>query len=467
MISFPLTFQPEIFFERRGKWLKILENLKQLARKVLFEICASLLKSLRNVLFSQEFSARHGSTSKAFTRNRCLPLPTLMCFLINLVRGSYQNELDQFFKALNDHPVARRVVSKAALTKARAKLGYSAFIELNRHLIGAFENMFQLKGWHGHRLLAVDGSTLRLPRIKEIAEHFGVWTVKKGKPCPMARISHLFDTLNKISIAAVISPKGIDERQHACELFLNLMPKDLVLLDRGYPAFWLFKAILSMNANFCARISTKWKIVRDFIESGLLEQIVELQATNTSIKDCKALGLDTDPITLRLIHIELESGETEVLITSLIDTGLYPCHLFKDLYHQRWPVEEDYKYMKCWIEMENFTGKTVHSIYQDFHAKIFAKNLTSILCFPVRQRLQGQGIKVKHPHQVNFVQALSKMKHVIVLLFLRPLQTLHGLVENLHDIFERTTEPFRPDRRYPRNHKASVRRHSCCYKAIA
>jgi hypothetical protein len=53
------------------------------------------------------------------------------------------------------------------------------------------------------------------------------------------------------------------------------MPNDLILLDRGYPAFWLFKLIKSMGADFCARIScTKWKVVRKFYRSGQKERII-------------------------------------------------------------------------------------------------------------------------------------------------------------------------------------------------
>jgi hypothetical protein len=102
------------------------------------------------------------------------------------------------------------------------------------------------------------------------------------------------------------------------------------------------------------------------------------------VAKCRELGLDTLDITLRLIRIQLENGETEILITSLIDTETYPAEIFYDLYHHRWPVEEDYKVMKCRIEIENFTGKSVLSVYQDFHARIFSKNLTAMLAFPAR-----------------------------------------------------------------------------------
>ena len=53
---------------------------------------------------------------------------------MNLIKGSYQDELDHFFKAVFGFDVARCIVSKAALTKARMKLKYEAFIDLNLHL---------------------------------------------------------------------------------------------------------------------------------------------------------------------------------------------------------------------------------------------------------------------------------------------------------------------------------------------
>jgi len=50
----------------------------------------------------------------------------------------YQDERDYFFKAINRFDIARRVVSKAALTKARMTLKYEAFIELNLQLVDHF-----------------------------------------------------------------------------------------------------------------------------------------------------------------------------------------------------------------------------------------------------------------------------------------------------------------------------------------
>jgi hypothetical protein len=46
------------------------------------------------------------------------------------------------------------------------------------------------------------------------------------------------------------------------------------------------------------------------------------------------------------------------LITSLTDKKVLPYECFSELYHLRWPVEEDYKKMKSWIEIENFQERT-------------------------------------------------------------------------------------------------------------
>ena len=108
---------------------------------------------------------------------------------------------------------------------------------------------------------------------------------------------------------------------------------------------------------------------------------MSLEVPVTLVAACQDHHLDTRPMKLRLIRVELDSGESEVLITSLINCEKYPSHLFAALYHDRWPVEEDYKVMKCQIELENFSGQSELSVYQDFHARIFLKNITSMLAY--------------------------------------------------------------------------------------
>jgi len=437
-----------------------------LARNLIFNTCAKTIEFVRQIISSPDFIARNRKDKNDFTRQRKLPFHVLIIFLINIVRGSYQDELDKFFKTICRFDVSKRVVSKAALTKARMKLKFEAFVELNLQLITYFEKHFCPKLWFGFRLLAIDGSTTKLPMTDDVAQHFGVCKARQGAPSPMAQISQLFDVLNKMTIDALIKPKHIGERELAAQHLLNIMPNDLILLDRGYPAWWLFNLILLMEANFCARVScTKWTVIRKFFRSGLSEKIVTLPVHPSSVAQCAQMGMDTTPLKLRLVRIENE-GKVAVLITSLIDTKQYPIELFNDLYHKRWPVEEDYKTIKCRIELENFSGQSALSVYQDFHAKVFAKNLVWMMAVPVQNRMNDDIATKKHRYQINFTQALSKSKGVIALLFLDTSRLIKQLITDLQNIFQRTVEPIRPGRKYPRKHKVKPRKYFFQYKPI-
>jgi hypothetical protein len=419
-----------------------------------------LIEFLNNFILSDEFRNKHRTKPNYFTRRRLLPFHSLICLLLNMNNQSYQDELDRFFRVVHQTEVSERVIFKGNPSKARAKLKHDAFIEMNDRMNNYFYDNFQFRKWHGFTLFGVDGTTVRVPDEADIRAHFGVWNSAKGaKPCPKARVSQMFDVLNKNTVDAIISPKSEGERELAAFHFLKLMPGDLILLDRGYPAHWLLNLVSSMNADFCARISfKKWKVIGKFHKSGKKEKIVRLDCSPTSKRKCSRMGLDTEPVRVRLLRIELNTGETEILVTSLTDMDKYPYELFADLYHCRWPIEEDYKSLKYRLQIENFSGKSVHSVYQDFHAKVFSKNLTAIIATTTREAIMEKSKDLKYVHQVNFAQALSKMKDTIVLLFQRPFDKVAFYISKIRKIFIQTTEAVRPNRKFPRRHRVKQKR---------
>jgi hypothetical protein len=74
------------------------------------------------------------------------------------------------------------------------------------------------------------------------------------------------------------------------------------------------------------------------------------------------------------------------LIFKETDTGLNTKknsqEIFKDLDHLRWPVEVDCLFMKERIQIGNFSRESLLSVYQDFHSKVFTKNLIWVLASP-------------------------------------------------------------------------------------
>src|SRR5260370_1764616 len=56
-------------------------------------------------------------------------------------------------------------------------------------------------------------------------------------------------------------------------------------------------------------------------------------------------GLPTT-LTVRFVRVVLDSGEYEVLATSLLDQERYPASCFKEVYYLRWGIETFYGTLK-------------------------------------------------------------------------------------------------------------------------
>lgn len=424
------------------------------------QLSSDLLAVLKARLEAPAFLERHRRSTQDFVRKRCLPFVVVVLFLLNLVKRSLQDELDSFFKIERETRFAQRVVTKSAFSQARRKLKAEAFIELNHVQVTHFYQHFPVHTWYGWRLLAIDGSTAELPTTPAIIAHFGLWGTQ-----PLARVSQLFDVLNKVTLEAWIGPKSDDERQCAARHLTHVGPGDLLLLDRGYPAFWLFVQIHLTGAAFCARMPLGlWNVVDEFVAAGQREQIVTLQPGARARQDCQTRNLPATPLRVRLLRIVLDSGQVEVLATSLLDATTFPYALFKELYHQRWPVEEDYKVIKLRAEVENWSGKIPLTVFQDFHAKVFTTNLTAILAHPAQAEVARQSQTKRYRYQVNFAHTLSCMKDTVVLLLQHPGHT--ALLEALWDTMIHTIEPIRPERKFPRRKGPRRKRFSMTYKSL-
>ena len=136
------------YFCWRKKCQKNLKKLELLAQTLLFQNCANIFNFIKKIIFSQDFLQRHRKAKKDFTRKRKLPFPTLIIFLIDLATGSYQNELNRFFRILMPSDLPTKFISKVALAKARLKFSYNAFIELNEQIAEYFYKTMPGNQWN-------------------------------------------------------------------------------------------------------------------------------------------------------------------------------------------------------------------------------------------------------------------------------------------------------------------------------
>lgn len=415
---------------------------------------------------SKEFIERHRVKPTDFTRERSLPFHKVFFLLINFLTKSLQAELDNFFKVLLKKEIPVNEVTKGAFSLARKKLNYEAFVELDKNQIDYFYETEAYETWNGFRLLGIDGSTARLPYSTEIVLKYGIHdTSETGVPIIYARLSQAYDLLNNLTVDARLSTYDDNEHNLALQHAAIFEEGDLALYDRNYASFWMFSLLTHKKTQFCARLKTgSWKAAKELAESGRKEMITEIFPSKASAKKCRELGLSTAPIKLRFICIELDTGEKEVLITSLVDDQQYPYEVFSDLYQLRWQVEESYKTMKSRLEIENFSGKSCLAITQDFYAKIFSCNLTSILICGADEMVKQICEKRKRKYKPNFTQALNRMKNSIVLIFCREIEIAEGYLGELMNLFTANLELVRKDRHFERNFRKSKRIYPMPYK---
>ena len=378
-------------------------------------------------------------------------------FISRGIKSSLQRELDGFYREIMNNDFNIREVTKGAFSQARAKLKHEAFIELNDTVTQTFYEEAPYLAWHKMRLLGVDGSRFVLPNHKSVVEEFGEHNFGPNADSKrsLALGSFMYDLLNLLTIDAQIAPYASSERDLLFKHLDKTKAGDLLLLDRGYPSIFLMFLLKAKGIEFCIRMKEDWWLsVKDFIESGESERIVCFKLPK---KDSELLKDFPDmigkEIKCRLICVELDNGEKEVLCTSLTDIEKYPYKEFKELYHLRWNIEEGFKLFKSRSEVESFSGKTALSVKQDFFAKVFSMSLCAVLAFPIEEKVKKEyhESKNKHTQKINRTNALSMFRSISIGLFIKKL-TMKAL-EAFDSVVEKTREIVRQGRVVERKKK--------------
>lgn len=426
---------------------------------------ASLIDYIKNILGSKDFIARNRTQPTAFVRKRKLPFDRLFWLIANFRNRSMQSEIAQF---LEDSTIEHEHVEKlddSSVFHARQKLSPQAYQEMNEHCLAFAQLHGQLKLWKGYQLCALDGSTLRLPAEGDIPEMFPPHTDKRGDPVgpPLARISLLYDPLNKLSLSAELDPTEVAEMDQLRDHRWHWQAGQLLLADRHYGAFWVFAWLLKRKVDFCIRLTVgQRKLTRQFVAEGLAEKVVVFKPGRRARKKCRGLGLSLKPISLRLVRVELSSGEVEVLVTSVLESEKISAKEFGKLYHMRWPVEEKFKQLKFRINLENWSGKSAWTIYQDTFARIWACNLTVLLAQGLEEEIERRTGHRKYPYQINWAGAFATTKRHLIKLVFRGTPAIY--LKRISERFLEQLSPIRVDRKYEHNHKRYKREFYMCYK---
>jgi hypothetical protein len=412
-----------------------------------------IVKSIQSILNDPSFKDNHRTGSGFFVRNRKLTFIIMILLILRKGLKSVQLLLNEFFTV---PAVAFSVISASAFTQARAKLLHTAFIELNRKaVVEQYYADGNYRTWRGFRLLAIDGSKIMLPKQKEIIKHFGSIRIANqiettSGEFPVAVASVLYDVLNNIAPDSILAPAKAYEVDLAIEHLSSCTGiRDLLIVDRNYPSYRFLSSVIRHGAHFLARCSrSSFREARDMFHKRTESLIAVIRPHHSRKKEIASLGLPSE-ITVRFIRIVLNTGETEVLVTSLTDELLYKTEDFKELYHKRWGIETFYSIVKGRLNLENFSGRTVESVRQDFYSLIFLSGLESVLTEDARQQTEEKISDNRYPQRINKSVSFNTIKNHVIELFYTENDT-DRLLEKLTLLFKTSPVSKRDKRNVPR-----------------
>jgi hypothetical protein len=417
-----------------------------------------VIEQLRARLIDPSFSGRHRCRPTDFTRQCVLTFPVLMLLLLQKSLKSLQAHLHEFLAQLAEGAHAPSL-SGGALTHARAKLHASAFVELNTVAVLATvygpAHAALVQRWRGHRLLGVDSSLMRLPTSAAVGEKFGwVQCANHHGPqerYPQGRVSVLYDVLNQVALDARLLASTVAETELAHAHLAHVSAGDVLLNDRGYTGYRWLVAVQAAGAHFVSRCSrgSFAAVQRLFArnEAGVSE-VVTLVAPKEVRAECRARNWP-QALTVRLVTVRLDSGELEVLATSLLDEAAYPTAEFGPLYWRRWGHETYYGRLKGRLDLEHCSGQTVAAVEQDFHATVLLSNVESVVVGPAQAELTARTAGRAQPAQVNRAVSLHALKSRLIALLTSRTPAAQVLAE-LTEWFQANPVSVRPARKAPR-----------------
>ena len=407
----------------------------------------TIFTTIHDTIPSKAFLTTFRTSDRYFTRKRKMTFVGLITFITHFLSKSLQAELDHYFKQTGNESR----ISQQAFSKARQKIKPEAFKHLFEITVRGMMDDSQMTRFKGYRVFAIDGTELDLEPTKELVARYGQ---KKNNLNCKAKVSMLCEVHEGIIIDAQMEAYYTSERELALkhlEAFEAYhQKKDLIIFDRGYPSRKLIATLHDKEMKYLMRVQ------RSFY--SLIDESTQEDFYLT-------MGYQKKSYKVRVVKLELPTRETETLLTNLGRKSFKKSE-FMSLYFKRWPIETKYNTLKNKLEIENFSGRTLISVQQDFYATMYLSNLVAITKIMSDEEIkkQAKDKELKYKYQTNESRLISQLKDEMILcLLIEDPMKRSEVMERIIQAAARNKSPIRSersfDRKDPEKRRRSIRRY--------
>lgn len=289
-----------------------------------------------------------GEAGRTERRQRLLPARVVVYYVLGLAlfsQCSYEEVMRNLVEGLawaDGWASSWNVPTKAALFKARTRLGAEPLESLYRQSATVLATEQATGAWYrGWRLMSVDGTCLDVADTPANEAAFGRPGSKRPDGVgafPQLRLVGLAECGTHAIVDAVLGRYNDSEQTLAPAVFASLGPGMLMLADRGFFSYTLWKAAQATGVDLLWRTKSNHvlPVGRRLADGSFLSSIYPSQ------KDRRH---GSSAITVRVIEYSL-SGEDSVeadttyrLLTTVVDPRKAPAVELAGVYAQRWEFE--------------------------------------------------------------------------------------------------------------------------------
>jgi len=327
-------------------------------------------------------------TGRKEKRSRLLPAHVVVYFVMSLAlfRDGYDEVMRQLVHGLRFARTwsrAWQVPTTSAMSQARVRLGEAPMKELFTRVAVPLGTAGTPGAWlAGWRLMAIDGVMLD---IAETPENVAVYEKSDGgtrRPYPQVKIVGLGEAGTHAVIDAQIGSIRHGERELAEALTSSLTPDMLVLADRGFFSYDLWRSYLLTGAALLWRLSktTHLPVLQVLPDGSYLSEIKSFKGpgkTRIHIDQIADPMLATH-ITVRVIEYQVDTGDgtsdTFRLITTILDPAQADALTLAAAYAQRWEFESSLREIECQLLEAGSTlrSKRPETVRQEIWALLLA-----------------------------------------------------------------------------------------------
>ena len=409
------------------------------------------LVALREKLTDEQILEACRACGHQFRRRRYGPVVTVFHFLAQAVQreSSFAATWQQLWTPLAaDFPeMALDCFYPSALTHARRRLPQPVLQTLAAQACGQTRQM-PFQSWRGWRLLALDASTVSMPREEQLFAHFGAHHARSTMVrYPLATFAVLLCVGTSLVLDYRLGPFDPGEDRTSRALLSHPGPKDLLLADRSFAGSPTLARIKARGADFLMRknarlIVSRLPVIRRL---GSNDFITRIPMSKPARQKDPALP---ESVVVRLFRARWKTpaGEhvSQWFVTSLEDAKAYPRAPLARLYHRRWQMETSYLEFKQTFHADVLRSKTVENIYKEFSAHVLAYQLVRLL-------MQAAATKHhKQPTEISFLQAARWVLCFSQRMAAAPAWGLPIMYERLLDAIASCEIDVRPGRLEPR-----------------